>query len=180
MPDISLLAPLSDILGISVTELLEGKKIDSASSIKTEEVETIVKKALALSEETPEKARQRKRRNRVIFGLCTTGSFSGNCRGNMVYNRNGRQISVFGFPISNKNRNNVTYIYRLFLVLCEEKLPTYYDENKIHTYSDGVFRLNIPGIRINNTSWPRIIKCMRYWLAAVLVTYPAVEFAGCR
>ena len=44
MPDISLLAPLSDILGISVTELLEGKKIDSASSIKTEEVETIVKK----------------------------------------------------------------------------------------------------------------------------------------
>ena len=70
MPDISLLAPLSDILGISVTELLEGKKIDSASSIKTEEVETIVKKALALSEETPEKARQRKRRNRVIFGLC--------------------------------------------------------------------------------------------------------------
>ena len=35
MPDISLLAPLSDILGISVTELLEGKKIDSASSIKT-------------------------------------------------------------------------------------------------------------------------------------------------
>ena len=63
MPDISLLVPLSDILGISVTELLEGKKIDSASSIKTEEVETIVKKALALSEETPEKARQRKRRS---------------------------------------------------------------------------------------------------------------------
>lgn len=65
-----------------------------------------------------------------------------------------------------------------FWCFVKEKLPTYYDENKIHTYSDGVFRLNIPGIRINNTSWPRIIKCMRYWLAAVLVTYPAVEFAG--
>ena len=63
------------------------------------------------------------------------------------------------------------------MVLCRKMLPIYYDENKIHTYSDGIFRLNIPGISINNTSWPHIIKCMKYWLVTVLVTFPAAEFA---
>ena len=61
------------------------------------------------------------KKEQSYFRAVYTGGFSGNCRGNMVYNRNGRQISVFGFPISNKNRNNVTYIYRLFLVLCERE-----------------------------------------------------------
>ncbi len=121
MPDISLLAPLSDILGISVTELLEGKKIDSASSIKTEEVETIVKKSAGAFGRNAGKSAAEEKKEQSYFRAVYTGSFSGNCRGNMVYNRNGRQISVFGFPISNKNRNNVTYIYRLFLVLCERE-----------------------------------------------------------
>lgn len=178
MPDISLLAPLSDILGISVTELLEGKKIDSASSIKTEEVETIVKKALALSEETPEKARQRKRRNRVIFGLCTLAAFLETAGGIWFITGMGDRYQFSEFRSVIRIEIMLLIFTGYFWRFVKEKLPTYYDENKIHTYSDGVFRLNIPGIRINNTSWPRIIKCMRYWLAAVLVTYPAVEFAG--
>ena len=35
MPDISLLVPLAELLDVSVTELLEGKRMDQASEIKT-------------------------------------------------------------------------------------------------------------------------------------------------
>ena len=34
----------------------------------------------------------------------------------------------------------------------------------------------IPGISINSTNWPHIIKCMRYWLAVIFVTFPVAEF----
>ena len=55
MPDISLLMPLADILDVTVTELLEGRKLDQTVSMNTGQVETIVKKALNFSDETPEK-----------------------------------------------------------------------------------------------------------------------------
>ena len=70
MPDISLLVPLAEILDVSVTELLQGKKLDRASEMKPEQVENIVKKALALSEDTPEKTGVRKKRNALILGAC--------------------------------------------------------------------------------------------------------------
>ena len=70
MPDISLLVPLAEILDVSVTELLEGKRMDQASEIKTEEVENIVKKALALSEDTPEKSMERRRKRLLAFSAC--------------------------------------------------------------------------------------------------------------
>ena len=53
MPDISLLIPLAEILDVSVTELLEGQKLDSALNMDTEQVEVLVKKALTLSDDNP-------------------------------------------------------------------------------------------------------------------------------
>ena len=44
MPDISLLMPLADILDVTVTELLESRKLDQTVSMNTGQVETIVKK----------------------------------------------------------------------------------------------------------------------------------------
>ena len=60
LPDISLLIPLSDILDVTVTELLEGKRMETDSSLNTEQVENLVKKALAFSEKSRKKARSRK------------------------------------------------------------------------------------------------------------------------
>ena len=74
MPDISLLIPLAEILEVSVTELLEGRRLDPDSEMNAEKVEELVKKALALSEETPENRQMRKerrRKNAVIFCSCT-------------------------------------------------------------------------------------------------------------
>ena len=118
MPDISLLAPLSDILGISVT----GREKNRFCLLyKNRRGGNYCKKSAGAFGRNAGKSAAEEKKEQSYFRAVYTGGFSGNCRGNMVYNRNGRQISVFGFPISNKNRNNVTYIYRLFLVLCERE-----------------------------------------------------------
>ena len=71
MPDISLLMPLADILGVSVTELLEARRLDTASDMELSQVEVLVKKALTFSEETPEKRKEQRKKHAVLFGGCT-------------------------------------------------------------------------------------------------------------
>lgn len=61
-----------------------------------------------------------------------------------------------------------------FWLFVKERLPSYYDENKISAYSDGVFRMNVPGVNFNNKNWPHIVKGMRVLSAAALVMMPAV------
>ncbi|MBP3520828.1 MAG: helix-turn-helix transcriptional regulator, partial [Oscillospiraceae bacterium] len=62
LPDIDLLTPLSDILGVSVAELLKGEPITGAA-MDSGEVETLVSQALQLSgaEEENKRGRTRKR-----------------------------------------------------------------------------------------------------------------------
>ena len=45
VPDVSLLLPLAELLGVSVTELLEGRRLEEAA-IPADEVEVLVKKSL--------------------------------------------------------------------------------------------------------------------------------------
>ena len=52
LPDISLLVPLADIMEVTVTELLEARRIEGAQ-ITSVPVEDMVKKALTYSEEIP-------------------------------------------------------------------------------------------------------------------------------
>ena len=53
-----------------------------------------------------------------------------------------------------------------------QRLPAYYDENSISIYSYGVFRLSLPGVHINNSNWPHILRAMRVWLLGAMVLFP--------
>jgi len=61
----------------------------------------------------------------------------------------------------------------------KDKLPTYYDENKISAYSDGFFRMNMPGVHFNNSNWKHIIGWIRIWSILMLLVGPVVWFAAC-
>ena len=171
MPDISLLVPLAEILDVSVTELLEGKKLDRASEMKPEQVENIVKKALALSEDTPEKTGVRKKRNALILGACALAAAAELTVGMWGAAANGAEnvFSEFRELLIMEAALFMFGIY--FWIFIKERLPSYYDENRINAYSDGVFRMHIPGVH-------SIIKCMRIWLAAAMVAVPLTVFAG--
>ena len=178
MPDISLLVPLAEILDVSVTELLEGKKLDRASEMKPEQVDNIVKKALALSEDTPEKTGVRKKRNALILGACALAAAAELTVGMCGAAANGAEnvFSEFRELLIMEAALFMFGIY--FWIFIKERLPSYYDENRINAYSDGVFRMHIPGVRLHNGNWHSIIKCMRIWLAAAMVAVPLTVFAG--
>ena len=67
----------------------------------------------------------------------------------------------------------MSLVFALWLCFwVKERLPAYYDENRISIYSDGVFRLSLPGVHINNSNWPHILRAMRVWLLGAMVLFP--------
>ena len=69
----------------------------------------------------------------------------------------------------------LSVIFGLYCCLfAREKLPAYYDENKISSYSSGVFRMNLAGVYFNNRNWPHIMKAGRNWALSSLVLMPVL------
>lgn len=54
----------------------------------------------------------------------------------------------------------------------KDRLPSYYDENRISEYADGMFRMSMPGLYFNNKNWKPITVVLKKWNAAVLVGVP--------
>ena len=48
MPNVTLLIPIADVLGITVTELLQGEKLKENKTLNSDVVETLVVKVLLL------------------------------------------------------------------------------------------------------------------------------------
>ena len=63
---------------------------------------------------------------------------------------------------------------RLFCA-SKTKLPTYYDDNRICTYADGIFEMNLPGLALNNSNWGKILNAGRTWAIVLMVAYPIVS-----
>ena len=51
LPDITLLIPLAEALEVTVTELLEGRRLERSEPVSADEAEALVRRALALSGE---------------------------------------------------------------------------------------------------------------------------------
>lgn len=169
MPDISLLIPLAELLDVTVTELLEGRKLENATEMDTTQVEVLVKKVLKFSEETPEQKRARQTKHFIIFGGCTLLS---------VLELFAAIWYLAATGVNHLSTNLLvmellSFIFGIyFWFFMKERLPAYYDENKINAYSDGIFRINMPGVAFNNRNWPYIVKCGRAWTAVTLLTVP--------
>lgn len=185
MPDISLLVPLAEILDVSVTELLEGRRLAPGSEMNAGKVEELVKKALTLSEETPENRqlrKERRRKNALIFCGCTLLMILEALGGMLLLNRFTPQAestaafmaSLGGF-ISILTLGGLSFGFGIyFWFFIKERLPLYYDENKISVYADGMFNLSMPGISFNNSSWPHMTRALRIWSAVTMLTITPV------
>ena len=69
LPDVALLVPLADCLGVSVTELLRGER-NARTQLPVEEVETLVSASLRLAGEEQRSSGQRRRKRGLAFLLC--------------------------------------------------------------------------------------------------------------
>lgn len=172
MPDITLLIPLAEALDVTVTELLEGRRLDNDAGIGKEEVEVIVKKALNFSEDIPGK--EIKKKNIVIFMGCILVAVLELIFGIWI-------LPSLGFESILTGASQILIIELLSFIFgayawffMKDRLPTYYDENKINAYSDGFFRMNMPGMRFNNSNWPHIVKALQIWSVVSLITAPVI------
>lgn len=175
MPDISLLAPLAGLLGVTITELLSGQYIAEPEQLNKEEVEKLVSGTVRLSEEEEKQRRQSRVRRGFAYFTCAAIAVL-----ECVF------LYTAGYSILELRDNLLLVEFLCFLFggwLClfvKETLPAYYDENRISFYSDGVFRMNVAGIHFNNSNWPHILHVGRTWTLAVSVLYPAAYFAVSR
>lgn len=169
IPDVALLVPLSEILGVTVTELLECRRLPQNISLDTQQTEQVVKKVIGMTEE---KKYRPDRRKRGIQLLC---SFLAGC------------LEIIGFILVGRStvflpQVLVTLMILMaafgiyFCIFSREYLPRYYDENRISSLADGVMRINLPGIYYNNRNWPHIVRAGQLWSIIGLSLCPALYF----
>lgn len=169
MPDISLLIPLSNILQVSVTELLEGRRRLQANE-QDERVEALVKKALTFSEEAPVKKRDRLKKYGPFFAGIALVSAAETAAAIWLLYRTDRMALVSGILVMEL----LSLVFGIFFwFFMKERLPAWYDENRITTYSDGAFSLSLPGSAgFNNRNWPYMIRQLRRWSILSLLASP--------
>ena len=165
IPDTAMLLPLSEVLGVTVTELLLCRCQDPAQTMEQEDVEQVVQTAVLYGKDHPRRAWQEKGPWRLIYLLAllveaVTVFF---CR-HLPSRWMGDEIwvmlvlsSVFG---------------AYFCLYARLQLPEIYDRERINLVYDGFFRMHMIGIAFNNRNWPHILKVGRVWSCAVMVVPP--------
>lgn len=171
LPDVTLLVPLAEVLGVSVTELLQCQKSAHEKPLARMEVEDLVKAAISYSEANQPKKSPKKSRL-VIYILCVLAMVLEIA---LMYHLGLTQLSLEEPVFATVVLCSIFGLY--FMLYAAEALPKYYDENHITSFSDGPVRMNVPGVRISNRNWPHILKVGRIWSMGMLVIHPALTIA---
>lgn len=174
-PDITLLEPLSHILSVSITELLEGKKMDNEEKIDRQKVDEMIKETIEINSHDVEKEK-REKGYKILIGiaLLLVAAFESLV---LVFTaKDVEQLSTYYWTVEGL----VVLFGVYFWIFTKEKLPVYYDENKIDFYTDGFMRMNVPGVSFNNSNWPHILGGLRKWCWVVGVIFPIFAFVADR
>lgn len=165
IPDTALLIPLANLLGVSVTELLMCERIKDSNPLDAGQVEGLVKTAISYSGENTTRAYQNKSKWKTLYVIALLVS----------------AIELIWLYMMNQLSETVRTTVLLgavfgayFCFFARNRVPTYHDENRITSYGDGPFRMNLPGIAINNSDWPYIVLVGKIWTVAMMIAFPVI------
>ncbi len=171
LPDISLLEPLAEILDVTVTELLRGER-QGAEPLDVREAEELSAAAARLSaaeRERRETQRRCWRRRWAVLAAAALGAVGVTlCLG-------ARVPALFTTVFTVELLCLIFGFWACFLA--PDVLPTFYDRERISFFAQGAFRMNLPGVRFNNSNWPYMLEAMRWWCAVTPVVYPLLWLA---
>ncbi len=176
LPDAALLLPLAEALGVSVTELLRGERLQEGGiqggglredEISATELENLAADLRELSREEKEKSVAIKKKRLVFYSA-------------EVFLAVLEVLGLYLLGISWEDISTDVLLVEIlplffgiwFFFFIKERLPSYYDTEKISFYADGVFRMNMTGFYFNNNNWRYILKCGRLWCGLVPILYP--------
>ena len=173
--DVSLLLPLAEKLGVSVTELLEGRRMPQERQFTQKEVDVLIQKALTFQTEPPERQKERVRKYLPVYLVCSVLGIV-------------EALAVWGFGLAETEVAQMSLIlgvgfgvvygaYAFFWMT--ETLPRYYDENRIAPFAQGAMHIHIPGVYYNNRNWPYVLRAFRVWsMVSMLLLPPCLAAAG--
>lgn len=170
-PDITLLEPMASVLEVSITELMEGRRIDMKEQFNASEMEEAVQKTMELNREESERESRSRRGERFLIALCFTMCAAAEC----LYLCKTLDVARVGTHLFLTEGMAVVFGFYAWVFMVE-KLPQFFDENKINQYSNGFFRMNIPGLTFNNSNWKHIVKVIRLWAVLTAVFYPVLVY----
>ncbi len=164
MPDVALLTPLAELLNVTVTELLSGQRLPE-KALDTQQVEELMQQAITLGQ-TPSVPR-RKRLVQYLLSLLLGAA-------QLLL------LPLLGVPRQQLPAEHVLTIMGLgaifglyFFLFAPQRLPAYFDENKISSFSNGPVRLNLSGlVYFNNRNFPHILRVCRLWCAVATGASP--------
>ncbi len=166
IPDTAVLIPLAELLGVTVTELLLCRRIEPGAPMNAGAVEQVVKTAVSYPQEKPLRAYQVRGKWKPVYLVSLA-------------------VSMIELLLSILNGFLTTGLLLMtglgalfggyFCFFALEKLPRYYDENRINTYHDLFFQMNFPGLAFHNRNWPHILNAARAWSVAAMILYPILN-----
>ena len=138
LPDISLLMPLAKLLDVELVNLLEAREEKTEDSQK---FENLLEKIVEINKED-EINKGKEKFKRAVF-LALAFIFIG-IEYYFLYRK-------FNYDINNFLTVGILgVIFSIYLfLLIDERLPSYYDENKISFVSKGFFRINVVGVNFS-------------------------------
>lgn len=167
LPDTALLIPLAETLGVSVTELLMCEKMKD--TLEADQVEGVVKAAIAYAGEKPKRAYQAKDRWIAVYGL------------SLVVGGIGVYLNVRLAQPALETLRTVMLLYAVFgayfCCFVTLRLPDDYDRKPTSFFYDGAFRMNVPGVRLSNGNWPHIVRAVRLCMCLGMILMPALSLA---
>ena len=167
LPDTTLLIPLADLLGVSVTELLMCERMTQGNALEANKVEDLVKTAITFADANPERIYQVKSKWIAFYGL-------------LLF------IGCIGIFLNYMTIQPCFEALATIMLLCvvfgayfccfvQTKLPAFYDKNKVGIFYDGAFHMNLPGVHFNNRNWPHIIEIVQICMCLFLILFPIIN-----
>ena len=174
LPDISLLIPLADALGVTVTELLEGRRLERSAPVSAEQTEQLVRRALSMSGEKAARGGPDRKKWALRYMLCLALALAEGALLARGMIRDSGHWAVY-YPAALLTALSAGFgLY--FCLLAKTRLPWYHDVDRLGFYYDGPLRMNVPGVRFNNRNWPHILHWTRAWCLLTMVLSGAVCF----
>lgn len=169
IPDVALLIPLGEILGVTVTELLKCRRMEHTESMTTVQVEQIVQTTIRMNDE--DDMPQKKATRIGVYLGCVIGAVM--------------ELAFWwsrGFTPDTWSKSlQLSILFGIifggyFMIFAQAKLPPYHDQYRINGMYQGVFRMHLPGVALTNHNWPHILKVGRIWSMSFLLGFPMAYF----
>lgn len=168
IPDTALLIPLAELLGVTVTELLQCQRNPEGEPLDAKEVETVIKTVVSYAgAEKPRRSWRKKSQWQTVYFISVLAGVvllflcgQMGCLSVVEWIFAGFGVAYGGY----------------FALMAPLQLPKMYDENKISFFCDGPLRMHMPGLYFNNQNWMFICKAAVLWSCIVLVAAPMIAF----